>query len=143
MFEHKVAIEQDGFDLREEAVVAVEVRPARLHHAYTGFSKVVDNLHDPLAGRYKVGVEDSDELAGCRLQTMVERSGFEAVTISAVNVDDGVTGFSILIDDAAGYFFRLVGGVIEDLDFEQLTWVIEIATGFDEAIDDELLIEDG
>ena len=33
VLEDEVAVEEDGLDLREEAVVAVEVRPAGLHHA--------------------------------------------------------------------------------------------------------------
>ena len=36
-----------------------------------------------------------------------------------------------------------VGGVVEDLDFETVARVIEAADGFDEALDDELLVEDG
>ena len=49
VLEDEVAVEEDGFDLGEEAVVAVEVRPAGLHHADAGLGEVVDDLHEPVA----------------------------------------------------------------------------------------------
>ena len=33
VFEHEMAVEQNGFDLGQQRVVAVDVRPAGLHHA--------------------------------------------------------------------------------------------------------------
>ena len=48
VLEHKVPVEQDGFDLRQEAVVAVQVRPARLHHADLRLGEVMDHLHQPV-----------------------------------------------------------------------------------------------
>ena len=41
VLEDEVAVEENGFDLGEEAVVAIEVRPAGLNHADAGFGKVV------------------------------------------------------------------------------------------------------
>ena len=36
-----------------------------------------------------------------------------------------------------------VGGVVEDLDLEAVARVVDAAEGVDEAVDDELLVEDG
>ena len=63
MLEDEVAVEEDGFDLGEEAVVAVQVRPAGLHHADGWLGKVMDDLHDPFGRGDEVGVEDGDQLA--------------------------------------------------------------------------------
>ena len=63
VLQHEVAVEQDGLDLGQHAVVAVQVRPAGLHHADLGLGKVVDDLHEPVGRGHKVGVEDGDELA--------------------------------------------------------------------------------
>ena len=63
VFQDEMAIEQDGFDLGEKAVIAVEVGPAGLHHADARFGKVMHYLHEPVRWRHEVGVEDGDELA--------------------------------------------------------------------------------
>jgi hypothetical protein len=81
VLQHKVAVEQDGLDLGQHAVVAVEVRPARLHHADLRLGEVVDHLHQPVGRRHKVGVEDGDELALGHLEAGIERPGLEAVRL--------------------------------------------------------------
>ncbi len=44
---------------------------------------------------------------------------------------------------AAATSAGLVGGVVEDLDLEAVARVVDAADGVDEAVDDELLVEDG
>ena len=63
VFEHEVAVEQNRFDLCEEAVVTVEMGPPGLHHADLRLGKVVDHLHQPVTRRHEVGVKDRDEFA--------------------------------------------------------------------------------
>ena len=82
-----MAVEQNGFDFGEERIVAVQMRPARLHHADLGIGEVVDHLHQPIGRRREIGVEDGDELAGRRLQARVERARLEAFAIGAMVID--------------------------------------------------------
>ena len=63
MLEHKVAVEQNGFDLRQQRIVAIDVRPARLHHADLRVGEMVDALEQKIARRHKIGIENRDELA--------------------------------------------------------------------------------
>ena len=126
VFEDEVAVEQDGFDLGEEAVVAVEVGPAGLHHADFRLGEVVDDLHQPVARRDEVGVEDGDELAAGGFKAFVEGSGLEPVAIGAVQIDDGVAEGAITLADGRGDLFGFVGGVVEDLNLEQFAGVVEI-----------------
>ena len=148
VLEDEVAVEQDGLDLGEEAVVAVHVGPAGLDHADGGLGEVVDDLHEPVARGDEVGVEDGDELAASGAEAGVEGSGLVAVAVFAVEVVDGLGGEApvaggVALDDVSGYGGGLVGGVVEDLDFEAVAGVVEAAAGVDEAADDELLVEDG
>ena len=63
VLENEVAIEQDGFHLGKKAVVAVEMGPARLHHADFRIGKVMDDLHQPFFRGHEIGIEDGDEFA--------------------------------------------------------------------------------
>ena len=63
VLQHKVPVEQDGLDFRKKRVVAVQVRPARLHHADFRLGEVMDHAHEPVFRGNKVGVKDGDELA--------------------------------------------------------------------------------
>ncbi len=143
MLEDEVAIEEDGFDLGEEAVVAVEVGPAGLHHADLGLGKVMDDLHDPVRRGHEVGIEDGDEFAGGGFHDFLEGAGLKACAIGTVQINDGVAEGAVPFKDELGYFFRFVGGVVEDLDLEEVLGIFEAADGVDEAVDDELLVEDG
>ena len=143
MLEHEVAVEQDGLNLGQHAVVAVEVRPAGLHHADLGLGKVVDHLHEPVGRGNEVGVEDGDELAFGHLEAGVERSGLEAVAIGAVNVNDGCPERRVAVDDSAGHLLGLVGRVVEHLNFELFARILHGANGLDQPVDDKLLVEDG
>ena len=42
VFKHEVAVEQNGFNLGQERVAAVNMRPAGLHHPDLGICEVVD-----------------------------------------------------------------------------------------------------
>ena len=138
----KWTIKQDGLHLGEKAVVAIEVSPARLRHADRGVGEVVNDLHDPLGRRDKVGIEDGDEVARCLLETGVERARLIAVAVRAVNVDDVVAEGAIALRQSAGYLLGLVGRIIENLYLELLRGIFQAAAGVDEAIDHVLLVED-
>ncbi len=58
-----MAVEQDGLDLGEKRVMAVDVRPARLHHADAGVGEMVHGLAQKIFRGNEVCVKDGDELA--------------------------------------------------------------------------------
>jgi hypothetical protein len=62
-----------------------------------------------------------------------------------VEVDDGLRGRGPRHSArrSLGDLDGLVGGVVEDLDLEAVAGIVEAAAGVDEAVDDELLVEDG
>ena len=74
---------------------------------------------------------------------VVERAGLVAFAIGAMDVRDGMSHRGVAIDDCAGDFDGFVGGVVEHLDLEAVARILHLADGVDEAVDDELLVEDG
>ena len=143
VLEDEVAVEEDGFDLGEEAVVAVEVSPAGLHHADSRLGEVVDGAQEPIGAGDEVGVEDGDEFAGGGFEAFLECAGFESAAVGPVQVNDVVAESAVAVDDELGDLLGFVGGVVEGLDFEQVAGVFEAAGGVNEAIDNELLVVDG
>ena len=70
VLENEVAVEQHGFDFRQEVVIAVQVAPARLHHADLRIGEIVDGARQEIGRRAEVGVEDRDEFAGGGLRAL-------------------------------------------------------------------------
>ncbi len=143
MLKHEVTVQQDGLDLRQHAVVAIEVRPARLHHAHLRLGKVVNHLHEPVGRWNKIGVEDGDKLAVSYFETRIERPGLIAVPVGAMDVDNGMAERCVAGHNARGHFGRLIGRIVEHLDFKLFTRVLDGAHRIHQPVNDKLLVEDG
>ena len=149
MLNHEVPIKQDRFHLGKKRVIAIEMGPACLHKSYgivgapVGAGKVVDHLHEPVAGRGKVGIEDSDKFAGRGVEAVVERAGLVAVAVGAVNVLDRRSRGRIASNNGPRGLLGLVRRVIEQLDLQAVARVIECADACEQALDHELLVVDG
>src|SRR5450631_1135754 len=101
------------------------------------------HLHEPFFRGNKISIEDGDKFAGRDAQTLIQSARFEAVAIDPVNVDDPVAERLIKLHSRLGNLHRVIGGIVQYLDFQLISGILEIATGLDQAIDDELLVEDG
>ena len=88
MLQNEVAVEQHGFHFGQEVVVAVQIAPARLHHADLRIGEVVNGAHQEVGRRNEIGVEDRDQFAGGGLQPFLQRAGLVAVAIRAVVILD-------------------------------------------------------
>ena len=113
-----MAVEENGFDLGEKRVVAIDVGPAGLHHADFGIGEVVDALQQKIGRRNEIGVEDGDEFSLGGFQAFREGAGFEALAVVAVEVGDGMSEGGVAVDQDAGDFDGFVGRVVEQLDVE-------------------------
>ncbi len=109
VLEYKVAVEQDGLNLGQHAVVAIEVGPASLHHADFGLGKVMNDLHQPVGRGHKISVENGDELALGNFEPGIEGAGLISVTICAMDVDDGMAERSVTRNDASGHLLSFIG----------------------------------
>ena len=85
VLDHEVPVEEDGLPAGEQAVGAVEVAPARLHHAQLGVGEVVDGALEKVGGRHEVGVEDGDQFTFGRGHTCGQGAGLVAGAVGAVH----------------------------------------------------------
>ena len=141
VLEHEVAIEQNGFDFGQKGIVAVDVGPAGLHHADLGIGEVMNSAQQEIFRGSEVGVEDGDELTLRRLQSFGQRARLVAFAIRAVMVADGIAQRGVALDQAAGDFDGLVGRIVEHLDVELLSRILQLADRLQQALDYVLLVE--
>src|ERR1017187_6141095 len=138
-----MAIEQNGFDLGQKRVVAIDVRPACLHHADFRIGEVMDALHQKVGWRDKIGVKDGNVFAFSRFQSYFQSAGFVAFTIVAMQVIDGMSQRSVAIDQNAGDLHGFVGGIIQQLDVEFVFRIFEAADRVKQPFHDVLLVKNG
>ena len=143
MLQHEMPVEQNGFDLGKKRIVAIDVGPASLHHADFGIGQMVDGPHQKIFRRNKVGVEDGNEFALRRFHAFRQRTRFEAFAIGAMMIGDGKAARSVLLDQALRDGLGFVGRIVKHLNIELLERILQAADRIQQALDDELLVEDG
>ncbi len=92
--------------------------------------------------RHEVGVEDRDELARGLVQAGFQRSRLVARAIDAMEILDVEPARGMPAHRELGNFRRLVGRVVEDLNFHQLARIVDLADRVDQAVGDVHLVED-
>ena len=142
VFQHEMPVEQNGFDLGQQRVVAVDVRPARLHHADLGIGEVMNALHQKIGRRNKISVKNGNELALRRFQSFRQSARLEALAIVAVQVVNRMSQGGIAIDQETSDLHGFVGRIVEQLDVELFFRIVEPAHGVKQPVYYVLLIKD-
>ncbi len=135
VLDDEVPIEQHRLHLRQQRVLTVDVAPACLDERHLGVFEVANRLLEDVHGRHEVGVEDQHQLALGQRQAVVQGAGLVAGAIAAVHVMDVEALGSVALDCIARDLHRLVGGVVEHLDLEQLARIADARDGVEQALD--------
>src|SRR5581483_3488979 len=131
MLQNEVAVEQYSFNLSKKAVIAVQIAPAGLHYADFRICEVVNGAEEEIGGRDEIGVEDGDEFSGRRLQPFLQGAGLETFAVGPMDVFDGVADIAVTLAERRSEFARLVRGIVQHLDLQQLARIFD----FDDFID--------
>src|SRR6266852_19421 len=137
-----MAVEQNGFDLGQHRIIAVDVRPPRLHHSDLGIGEVMDAFQQKVGWRNKIGVKDGNEFALRRFQSFGKGAGLVALTIVAVQVGHRMSKRGVAIHQNACHLDGLVGRVVQQLDVELFSRIVEPAHGVEEPVHHILLVKD-
>src|SRR6266699_2471322 len=129
MLNNEVAVEKNGFDIGQERVVAVEIRPARLHHAdfatAIGIHEIRNRAAEKIRLGEKISIEDGDEFALRGFQAVFEGAGLVALAVGAMDISDRRALRGVALDAGASDFAGLVGGVVKDLHVKEFGRVVE------------------
>ena len=143
LLEFEVAVEEEGLHAGQGVVVTVEMTPAGLHEGNFIVGEMVDRFLEKIGVGNEVGVEDENIISLGLVHPVFESPGLISGAVGAMQAG----GIKTLVAKAGGpgpgNFDGLVGGVVEDLDFELVLGVVEGGHGIEEAIDDMHLVEDG
>src|SRR5947208_14038046 len=129
MLQDKMAVEQDRFHFGKKRIVAIDVRPARLHHADFWIGEMMDRAQQEVLWWDEVRVKDGDELACCGLHPLRQRARLVALAVCTMVIRARKHTRSISVDHAAGDRLSFVCGIIEKLDVEFLKRVVQSADG--------------
>ena len=145
MLDHEVAVEENGFDVGQKRIVAVQIRPARLHHpdflAALGIQEIRNRAPQEIRFRNEVGVKDRHEFALSGSQPVLQRSGLVTLTICAMDVRNGHALGGVALRARASHFLRLIGGIIQHLHVEQFPRIVKPRDRFGKPLDYITFIE--
>src|SRR5512147_3101654 len=141
MFEDKVSVEEDRLYFRQERIMAIEVRPPCLDHTDLRIGEMMNHLEQPVFRRCEVSIEDGDKLAFRILQPILQSTRLETRAIVTMDKRDWVAHRRITIHYSTSDFGRLIGRVVQYLDFQLFARIVHLADRVDEAIDHKLFIE--
>ena len=105
-------VEVDRLRARERRLVAIQMSPARLHHADVRIREPGDHSLQQVRRRHEVGVENRDELGRRQLDAPGERARLVALPFVPANVIDRYArepmSSDTLLDDRRGFIVRVV-----------------------------------
>jgi hypothetical protein len=144
LFHHKMTVQRHRLCPCEQGVVAVQVLPPRLDDgdAFV-LIEIGERLSQKAAVGNEIGVEDRNELAGRRFQTMLQRTRFESRAVGAMDVLDVVPELPIVTDGLRDELVGLVRRVVKDLDLQLVFRVVQTADRCDDPLNDIVFIVNG
>jgi len=104
---------------------------------------MMDGLQQKIRLRYEVGIKDRNEITLGTFHAGSERSGLVTNAIGPMEVVDIQPVVSIFLGLSPRYIHSLIRRVVENLDLEEVPWIVETSDRVDEALHDVHLVEDG
>ena len=137
-----MAVQKHRLHPRQQGVGPVEMSPARLDHSDLRIGEEVNRVLQKIRRRNEVGVQNADEIALGRGQTSLQRARLETDSINAMNQLHIQPARLQFVDTTRGQLARVIGGIIQHLDLEQLARVIDFADRFQQTLDHVDLVKD-
>src|SRR5579863_1801542 len=98
MLEHKMTVEQNRLNFGKERVIAINMRPASLHHANFWVGEVVNYTFQKILGWHEIRIEDGYKFASRCLETLRQRARLEPFAIRTMMVADRESLGSVMIN---------------------------------------------
>src|SRR5438067_8643493 len=101
--------------------------PAGLDHADLWIGEKMDRMLKQIWRRNEIGVEDANKLARGRLESGRKGTGLESGPINSMNQLNIEATLPQFFRARSSHFPRIVGRIVQDLDLQQFSRIIELA----------------
>src|SRR5262245_14925949 len=105
--------------------------PTHLNHADSQIAEIVNDIFQEVCGWNEIRIEDRYQFALSRLQSIFESACFETISVRPVNVVDVEPQLTMLFHAGSCDLDCSICGVVQDLDFEELSGISNVASGLD------------
>src|ERR1700730_272866 len=116
--------------------------PARLDHADSWIGEKINCALEQARLRNKIGVENTDKLAFRGVESDSERTRFETSAIDAMNELDVEAATPQFVRARGGNLARIVGRIIQHLNLEKFSRIIQFADRVQQTLDHVNFVKD-
>src|ERR1700730_13060858 len=116
--------------------------PPRLNHANSRIGEKINCALEQARLRNKIGVENTDKLAFRGVESDSERTRLETSAIDAMNELDVEAAPAQFVRARGGDLARIVGRIIQHLNLEKLSRIIQFANRPQQALDHVNFVKD-
>src|SRR6266446_3947068 len=116
--------------------------PARLDHANSWIGEKINCALEQVRLRNKIGVENTDKLAFRGVESNSERTRFETSAIDAMNELDVEAATAQFVRARGGDLARIVGRIIQHLNLEKFSRIIQFADRAQQTLDHVNFVKD-
>src|SRR5260370_42455668 len=109
--------------------------PARLDHADSRIGEKINRAIEQVRLRNKIGFENTDKLAFRGVEANSERTRFETSAIDAMNELDVEPATTQFVRARGGDIARIVGRIIQHLNLEKFSRIIQFADRVEQTLD--------
>ena len=100
--------------------------PTGLDHADLRIGEKMDRPLKQVWRRDEIGIENANKLTGSRFEPDGKRTGLESGPVDAMNQLNIEPALSQFFRTRCSHFARIVGRIVQHLDLQQISWVIEL-----------------
>jgi hypothetical protein len=127
LLEQKMAVQKHGLHPRQQRVASIQMAPPALNHADLRIGEKMDRPLKQIWRRDEIGIENANKLTGSRLEPDCERTGLEAGSVDTMNQLNIETALPQFFRAGSGHLAGIVGGIVQHLNLEQISRIIELA----------------
>ena len=116
--------------------------PTRLNHSDFRIGEKINGAPEQVGLRDKIGVENTDKIAFGKLESCGESTRFEASAINAMDELDIETAPAQFVRAGRSQFPSIIGRIIQHLNLEKLSRVVQFADGAKQTLDHVNFVKD-
>jgi hypothetical protein len=136
LLKQKMAIQKHGLHPRQQRIASIQMPPAGLDHADLRIGEKMNRPLKQVRRRDEVGVENANKLTGSRFEPDCERTGLESGPVDAMNQLNIEAALPQFFGARRSHLARIVGRIVEHLDLQQISRVIELTDRTQKALHD-------